>query len=98
VLSTTSPGEWRKLCSEAEISQADCEARLGLRFNHSSLVRVSVKVNRKWAKVPFAPILSHIMYLSISFRKSTPPPNRRLNILISNSEHSVENRVWELTL
>ena len=28
--------------------------------------------------------LSHIMYLSISFKKSTPPQNRKLNVLISN--------------
>ena len=29
-------------------------------------------------------VLEQIMYLSISFRKSTPPQNRQLNILISN--------------
>ena len=35
------------------------------------------------AAVPF---LSHRMYLLISFRKSTPPQNRQLNILISHSK------------
>ena len=30
--------------------------------------------------------LSHTLYLLIAFRKSTPPQNRQLNILISNSK------------
>ena len=33
------------------------------------------------------------MYLLISFRKSTPPQNRQLNILISNSKQKVQNFV-----
>jgi len=33
-----------------------------------------------------ATILSDTMYLLISFRKSTPPQNRQLNIFISNSK------------
>ena len=33
-----------------------------------------------------AEILSDTMYLLISFRKSTPPQHRQLNILISNSK------------
>ena len=32
------------------------------------------------------PILSDTMYLSNSFRQSTPPKNRQLNVSISNSE------------
>ena len=30
--------------------------------------------------------LFHIMYLLISFKKSTPPQNRQINILMSNSK------------
>ena len=30
-------------------------------------------------------------------RKSTPPQNRQLSILISNSEEKVDNLVWKLT-
>jgi len=37
------------------------------------------------------------MYLSISFRKSRPPQNRRLNVLMSNSQQQVDDFVGELT-
>ena len=37
------------------------------------------------------------MYLSISFRKSTPPKHRQLNIFIINSNQQVQNFVGELT-
>ena len=33
-----------------------------------------------------APLLSDTIYLLICFRKSTPPQNRRLNLLIGNSK------------
>ena len=42
------------------------------------------------------PFLSDTMYLSISFRKSTPPQNRQLHILIRNSVHYVDDFVGEL--
>jgi hypothetical protein len=35
---------------------------------------------------PLETFLSDTMYLSIVFRNSTPPQNRQLNILISNSK------------
>jgi len=37
------------------------------------------------------------MYLLISFRKSTPPQNRQLNILVSDSKQKVDDFVGELT-
>jgi hypothetical protein len=40
---------------------------------------------------------SDTTYLSIGFRKSTPSQNIDLNILIRNSQQSVENNVGELT-
>ena len=40
---------------------------------------------------------SDTMYSSKSLRMSTPPPNRQLNILISNSKHRVDGFVGELT-
>ena len=42
--------------------------------------------------------LSDKMYLSFSFRKSTPPQNRQLIILIGNSKQQVGNFVGESTL
>ena len=42
-------------------------------------------------------VLSHRMYSSISFRKSTPPQNRQLKILLSNCKHQVEDLVGEST-
>ena len=36
--------------------------------------------------VASAAVLSNTMYLFISFRKSTPPQNRQLVVLISNSD------------
>ena len=42
-------------------------------------------------------ILSGTMYLSISFIKSTPPQNRQLDIMISNSKQVVDDLVVELT-
>ena len=43
-------------------------------------------------------LLSLQMDLLISFRKSTPPQNRQLNISISNSERYVDDFVRELTV
>ena len=43
-------------------------------------------------------ISSHRMYSLISCRKSTLPPNRQLNILISNSTQLVDDSEGELTL
>ena len=43
------------------------------------------------------PDLSGIMYLLIGFRKSNPPRNRQLDILISNSKQHVDDFVGELT-
>ena len=37
------------------------------------------------------------MHLSISFRKVIPPKNRQPNVLISNSNHSSDDFVGELT-
>ena len=42
-------------------------------------------------------ISSHKMYSSIGFRESTPPRNRQLNVLMSNSEHEFDDFVTELT-
>ena len=38
------------------------------------------------------PTISHRMYSIISFRKSTPPQNRQLSILISNSGQYMSSR------
>ena len=43
------------------------------------------------------PSSSDRKYLLISFRKSTPPQNRQLNILIGNSKQQVVDFVGELT-
>ena len=40
---------------------------------------------------------SGTMYLSISFRKSTPPQERQLCIFICNSKQRVDDSVGELT-
>jgi len=56
-----------------------------------------------WALVPMGTLgkllafLSDTMYLLISFRMSTPPQNRQLNILIGNSKQYVDDFVGELT-
>ena len=47
--------------------------------------------------VPTVAGLSDTMYLLISFRKSTSPQNRQLNILISTSKQLVDDFVGELT-
>ena len=44
-----------------------------------------------------AVISSHSMNLLIRFRKSTPPQNRQLNVLIGNSKQQVDDFVGELT-
>ena len=49
------------------------------------------RVPRGLRRVAPGPLLSHRMYLLISFRKSTPPQNRQLDILISKSEQSVDD-------
>ena len=41
--------------------------------------------------------LSDTMHSLISFRKSTPPQNRQLKILINNSKRRVDDLVGELT-
>ena len=43
------------------------------------------------------PNLSDTMYLSMSFRKSTPPENRQLNVSISNSKQLVDDCVGKVT-
>ena len=40
---------------------------------------------------------SDMMYLLISFRKSTPPQNRQLNIVTKNSKQQVDDFVVKLT-
>ena len=42
-------------------------------------------------------ILSATMYQSISFRKSSPPHDRQLDMLISNGKQQVDNYWGELT-
>ena len=42
-------------------------------------------------------ISSDTLYLSVSFRESTPPQNRQLNISISDSEEQVDDFLGELT-
>ena len=44
-----------------------------------------------------AALLSHKMYLLISFRKSTPPPNRQLIVYHYKLEYLVDGFVGELT-
>jgi hypothetical protein len=41
--------------------------------------------------------LSHTMYASKDFRKSTPPRNRQLHVLISNSKQQVGDFVGGVT-
>ena len=43
------------------------------------------------------PTLSDTLYILITLRMSTPPQNRQLNTLISNSEQQVDDFVGELT-
>jgi len=43
------------------------------------------------------PSLSHGMYLLLSFRRSPPPQNRKLDILISDSKQKVDDFMGELT-
>jgi hypothetical protein len=40
---------------------------------------------------------SHIMYLSISFRKSTPPQNRQFSVSYSQSKYYADGLAGELT-
>ena len=47
---------------------------------------------------PGGTTLYDTLCLSISFRKSTPPQNRQLEFLISNSKQQVDDFVGELTL
>ena len=54
-------------------------------------------LSREASRLSTLPTLSDTMYLLISFRKSTPPQNRQLNILIGNSKRSVDEFVGELT-
>ena len=42
-------------------------------------------------------ILFHMMSLLIRLRKPTPPKIRQINILVSNSTHTVDDFVGELT-
>ena len=42
-------------------------------------------------------VLSDAMFLLISFRNSTPPQKRQLNILVSNGEQQFDDFVGELT-
>ena len=42
-------------------------------------------------------VLSQTMYSVNGFRKSTPTQNRQLFVLISNSEHDVDDFVGDLT-
>ena len=64
-----------------------------------------MKFLRTFAGVPsllgsgcrLAVVSFHRKYSLISLRKSTPPQNRQLNILISNSEQCVDDFVGGLT-
>ena len=59
---------------------------------------VQVRLNPETLNPKNYPLtLSHRMYLLISFTESTPPQNRQLNILISNSKQPVDDFVGELT-
>ena len=66
--------------SEAAVGRVE-EARAGGRPHARCQV-----VWRHHGGLWLLPILFDTMYLSISLRKSTPPQNCRLNILISNSK------------
>ena len=49
-------------------------------------------------KVPALRTSSDTTYLSMSFKKSAPPQNRQLNIVISNRHQEVDDFAEELTL
>ena len=53
--------------------------------------------SRSWGEWSGKTHLSDTMYSSISLTMSTPPPNRQLNILISNSKQHVDGFVGEWT-
>ena len=47
--------------------------------------------NDELLSLPGLAVLSHIMYLLISFRRSAPPQNRQLIVLVSNSKQYVDD-------
>ena len=58
------------------------------------------RCSSRWTAAPPLPwglLLSHMMYRLVCSRKSTPPQNCQLNILISNLEQLVDDSVGELT-
>ena len=77
-------------------AQAPTRARLPLpvRTRLDRTYRRTMNLNHRTER---SAVLSHRMYLSISFRKSTPPQNRQLHILISGSKQYVADFVGELT-
>ena len=62
--------------------------------NQKSTLWPVAQIVAEEASVPF---LSERMYSLISFRKSTPPQNRHLNILTTNSKQWVDEFMAELT-
>ena len=56
-------------------------------LRYSIFSKVNIRPRRRWGiELPLPTLLSDTMHSSISFRKSTPPQNRQLNLLISNSK------------
>ena len=70
---------------------------VGVCFSLGEAVRIEVRPPFAFRCRARMANLSDTIDLLISFRTSTPPQNRQLDILVSNSEQQVDNFVGELT-
>ena len=68
-----------------------CRSKVDRFISHTP--HVNLHIEGVWSRIE---VLSDTMYLLISLRESTPPQNRQINILFSNSKQQDGTFVGEL--